>query len=393
MRVLYLFNRGLMTPDFALALRRAGHTVDIIADYECSYKVADEACQTVIEKKLMQAQYDFVASYNYIPSASCVCQKHGVIYAAWMYDAYQTTLYCESLYYPCNRIFVFDSKEYEYLNSLSVPHVNYLPLAVDTQRIGALELTQEEETAYSCDVSFVGRLYCDPSVNGYNLIKSRLRPEQAAQLEEIFDSLAGRWDMGDTLQDRLCSMDYQDFPKLDSMDVRERCSLPDDKYYMVTALSKALTQRDRSLVLNAAAKRHDVYMYTFEPPVGLCDGVKVRPGVDYMTQMPKVFYCSKINLNITLRSIECGIPLRNMDVMGSGGFLLTNRQKDMQDYFEDGKDYVSFENIRDMEDKMDWFLRHEASRMEIAMNGYRKVSAYHNYERCVARIAEAVREA
>ena len=37
-----------------------------------------------------------------------------------------------------------------------------------------------------------------------------------------------------------------------------------------------------------------------------------------------MFANSKVNLNITLRNIKTGIPLRALDIMGAGGFLLTN---------------------------------------------------------------------
>ena len=51
--------------------------------------------------------------------------------------------------------------------------------------------------------------------------------------------------------------------------------------------------------------------------------------VDYYDMMPYVFKCSDINLNITLRSIKTGIPLRAMDIMGAGGFLMSNYQVDL----------------------------------------------------------------
>ena len=47
--------------------------------------------------------------------------------------------------------------------------------------------------------------------------------------------------------------------------------------------------------------------------------------------MPYVFRNSRINLNITLRSIKSGIPLRCMDIYGAGGFLLSNYQTDLFD--------------------------------------------------------------
>lgn len=54
--------------------------------------------------------------------------------------------------------------------------------------------------------------------------------------------------------------------------------------------------------------------------------------IDYYNEMPYVFNNSRINLNITLRSIKSGIPLRAMDICGAGGFLLSNYQADFYDF-------------------------------------------------------------
>ena len=102
--------------------------------------------------------------------------------------------------------------------------------------------------------------------------------------------------------------------------------------------------------------------------------------VDYHQDMPKVFHQSKINLNFTIRNIRSGIPLRVWDVLGAGGFLLTNFQAEIPQYFENGKDLVYFESIADMSRKADYYIIHEDERMQIAQNGYEKVKKYHSYE-------------
>ena len=96
--------------------------------------------------------------------------------------------------------------------------------------------------------------------------------------------------------------------------------------------------------------------------------------------MPYVFKCSKINLNITLRSIKNGIPLRCMDIMGAGGFLMTNYQSDFLNHFTPDVDFVYFESKEDLINKCSYYLAHDDIRMEIANNGHRKVCQFHNYQ-------------
>ena len=90
--------------------------------------------------------------------------------------------------------------------------------------------------------------------------------------------------------------------------------------------------------------------------------------VDYYSTMPLVFRHSRINLNITLKSIRTGVPLRCMDIMGSGGFLLTNFQSDLLDLFVPDEDFVFYESETDFIDKIRYYLSHEASRQQIIAN-------------------------
>ena len=118
------------------------------------------------------------------------------------------------------------------------------------------------------------------------------------------------------------------------------------------------------------------------------NGVDCRDGVNTLTEMPKVFHASRINLNITMRPIETGLSLRIWDVLGCGGFLLTNYQAEIPEYFEIGRDLETYESMEELEQKIQYYLTHEEERIEIAINGYEKVAAYHTWEQ---RITEMIR--
>ena len=105
--------------------------------------------------------------------------------------------------------------------------------------------------------------------------------------------------------------------------------------------------------------------------------------VSYDREMPQVFHASKINLNITLRSITSGIPLRVLDILGAGGFLLTNYQPEIAEYFVDGEDLVMFESEADMLNKIAYYLEHDKEREQIAYNGWKKVQNEFDYKKQV----------
>ena len=100
---------------------------------------------------------------------------------------------------------------------------------------------------------------------------------------------------------------------------------------------------------------------------------------DYVSEMPLIFHYSKINIHVTIRSIPSGIALRVMDVLASEGFLLTNYQPEIAEYFEDGKELVMYSDFRDMYDKIAYYLEHEEERKAIAHAGYLKVRECFSY--------------
>ena len=112
--------------------------------------------------------------------------------------------------------------------------------------------------------------------------------------------------------------------------------------------------------------------------------------IDYYSEMPYVFANSKINLNITLRSIQTGIPLRGMDILGAGGFLLTSFQSDFLDYFVPDEDFVYYESQEDLVEKVEYYLSHEKQRKEIAHNGHEKAKKNHSFEKFFENIFQIV---
>lgn len=104
--------------------------------------------------------------------------------------------------------------------------------------------------------------------------------------------------------------------------------------------------------------------------------------------MPYVFKNSKINLNISLKSIYSGIPLRAFDIMGCKGFLISDFQADFGGLFIPDEDYVFYTTPEDLYGKIAYYLEHEEKREEIARNGYEKVKSAHTYDHRVAQILQ-----
>lgn len=108
-------------------------------------------------------------------------------------------------------------------------------------------------------------------------------------------------------------------------------------------------------------------------------------------QMRDVYSSSKIGINL---SIAWGLNMRFFDIMSCGTFLLSSRI--IEDGiellgFEDGRHYVSFSSYTEMFDKIEYYLRQDHQREEIAASGYQfLLENHHTYTDRVRSALEAI---
>lgn len=365
--------------DVKSAIEYFGHEVHdytetvIDKDDETGFKLRDYA-----ELRQVFSAYDCVFSLNYFPHVSDLCEELGKKYIAWTVDSPLISLYHQSLFNKCNYIFIFDRFYAEELKSLGAEHVWYLPLAVNCSRVDKItgSLTDEERRQWHSEVSFVGGMY---HRNSYDDIKDKL-PEY---LSGYFDAamLAQMEIYGDSIFDKVLTVDILE--KLcEFIDFRqdERAFSDIALVFSSTFLGFKLANIERVQILNKLAKHFPTDLYTDDPDKELA-GVNLKGAVNYMTDMPKVFNCSRININPVMRNIRTGIPLRAWDIVGAGGFLMTSFQLEYMDFFENGKDYVYYDSHDDLLRKTEYYLNHEDERAQIARNGHEKAEKFHSYEK------------
>ena len=141
-------------------------------------------------------------------------------------------------------------------------------------------------------------------------------------------------------------------------------------------LGTYVTYNERLHILQELSKHFPVSLYT-KSSTELLPLVKKCGSVDYLSEMPFVFHNSAINLNMTLKTIKTGIPLRVFDVLGCRGFLISNFQEEIAELFEDGKDLVLYHSQEELLEKVEWYLKHDTERKKIAANGYNNVKKNH----------------
>lgn len=375
MKILFIEWKSFGNNDIMDAFIAEGHEV-VCYPFSNKDSRRDSELEQHLSSSLRKEVPDVVFSFNYFPVISNVCKKENIKYISWIYDSPYVMLYSYTAINPCNVIYVFDKELYMEFHNAGIRTVHYMPMAANTERLDKIRPCNQAPYLY--DISFVGSLYTEEhnfydrmttlsdyargyldalmaaqmKVQGYNFIQESLAPI----MDDLYQALP---------------MD----PNPDGVESKEYL-------YAQYVINRKITGLEREDLIRAVTQHFHFDLFT---PNGnyTMPNLTNHGTVDYYQQMPLVFKQSRINLNISLRSIRSGIPLRAFDIMGSGGFLLSNYQADFLDDFVPGVDFEYYESKEDLVSKIGYYLAHDDERDAIAANGHRKVAAGHTFRQRV----------
>lgn len=362
--------------DMKEAFMELGHSVT-----ECPFSDASEEEPKEVrglEKQIRDAAPDFVFSFNYFPIAAIVCKNLGIPYVSWVYDSPYVRMYHYTVAYPTNYVFVFDSAVYLEFHREGIPTVYYLPMAANSRRLmGLNETAAFEGTAFSprSKVAFVGSLYTEKH-RFYERLTG-ISEYTRGYLEGLMEAQKQVYGYN-FVQELLPEQMIQEMRKFLPMQVRPG-GVESMKYLFAQyVINRQITAQERMELLTVVAARYGLDLYTPDRTLKL-PGCTNHGPVDAYSRAPYVYKTAAVNLNITLRSIINGIPLRAFEIMGAGGFLLTNFQTDFADFFIPDEDFGYFESKADLMDKISYYLKNEDERCAIAGNGMRKIASGHTF--------------
>lgn len=368
MNILYLSWTENSASDMIETLQQLGHNV-CAQLHELSFYFSDALIPS-LQQVFASQSFDCIFTFNFIPPVSNVAEAIQIPYLCWVYDCPHVTLYSNSLRNRCNYIFLFDRKMQQDALLHGALHAYHLPLAINADRLAShLSLSGSRDTffptTYRHEVSFVGSLY---EKTTFEHLKN-VPPHLKGYLDGIIAAQKQVW--GADVISAALSPDhvneiYQALPFTRSAG---EFITPKDVYTGV--IQKQVTSEERISLLNAITNVAPVALYSASD-TSLCPKAAPMGIVSYTAEMPDIFHTTKINLNITLRSITSGIPLRAIDILGCGGFLLSNYQPELCEYFTPDVDFVYFEDPDDLAEKVTYYLSHEKEREDIAYHATRR---------------------
>lgn len=372
MKILYLQSNIQQNASIVFALDKMGHNV---ACYPSPIEDIgkDEGIQKALEAFLKKHRPAFVISTLFDSSVAVITKRLDMKYAIWCMDSPAYSVWTPEAESDHCYIFYFDYREYELKKQSGLRNVYHLPLAADIVWSDRLDVTDEEIRRYSCDMSFIGSLYTN---NLYDKMIGQFPEDMQESFTTLLENSAFVWDGQERLH--LPEELVQKVRKL-CPDMFDEPYMPDEYFLRKYFMGRKLTHVERTLMMELLAERYDIHLYTRDTEV-VPEGVRRFPEIDGSDGALKVFRASRINLNITLRSIASGVPLRVFDIMSMGGFVLSDRQKEIPELFEEGREIVTYGTPEELIDKADYYLRHEDERAKIAASGCRKVKERHTYE-------------
>lgn len=389
MKILYVFGMA-KTKDIPVTLRKLGYEVEEYPQIQDN-SILDDDEVNEIAAYVKTHQITHLMSIHLIYNLALAAYKADIKYVSVIWDAPYIKIYT-----PFGRLSncwfsVFDRLDGERFRNAGIPHVLYQPLAVNREAVIKWSENAQKKLKgnYINDICFVGSLYEN------NLFDERVRNIPASiqsYFMSIFEETAFHWDGVNRIYGKT-SKEILEYMKLVSPDfyIDNRLDIEDVQLFERMYLVRKIANIERIAILNTLSEEYHVVLHTgSKVDQDKLGNVEVRLPVLPGEASSIVYAGSKINLNISLKGIEGGTPQRIIDIMGAGGFVLTNYCAETAELFEEDREIVMFKTPEELFDKAGYYLKHDKEREQIAKAGHDKVLKCYTYEKKLKRLLDWV---
>lgn len=369
-RILFCNTKEVIYPTIIMSLTRMGYEVEVYSEgLSCIYYQGEMELR--LEDWLSRNDYECLISFEFSPAIAEACEQYNLKYLSWAWDSPLLMYYHPTAKMETSYAFMFDRGEVDILKEYGLTHIYHLPLVTDVYYSTGLVISKEDEQKYSHDVSFIGQMYETKMVD---------------DMEEFFGDKADA--ARDVFANHICNWheDESIFKYLDGEIFDAYCAQKEmtdneeyNRAYFNSIVYRNIAYSERVRILNALGEHFKVDLYT-KGRTSELRNINIHEPVHNTDVAPKIFHLSKINLNVTIHCIRTGAPLRIFDIMGVGGFVMSNYQEELAELFVPDKEIVLFKDIDELIEKTDYYLKHEDARLRIAMNGYKRVKKDYNYD-------------
>lgn len=278
-------------------------------------------------------------------------------------------------------LFLSDKTTMNELSNKGYTNLYYLPLASNPDKFKKCSLTKEDLKRYGSNLSFVGTLNKDL---GYQESREVLR---RLFTEEVTEEMIERKKKDSLLPIERIFNDIQ----------KEKEWLQDfslDKIYFRHPLWRWL-----KVIEYEGLRRYRIDVIKSVAPFGVSlygdPGWKeiAHPNVKYMgkathEELIKIYNATKINLNIIASPLKDAVNVSTLNIPTCSSFMLSNFRGDLIRLFREGEEVVYFKDKEDLQEKVDYYLRNEEERIQIAKRGRERILKEHTFVHRMKRVLE-----
>ena len=378
MNILFYRYGSICEPDIIASFKHLGFNITEDTREVYNKQLLPSDCIKGLNELLKQDTYSFIFSINFFPSVSDVCNIWGIPYLCLIVDSPVLELFSTSLANPCNKVFLFDRQLYNDFHHINPDGIFHIPLATNVRDnyATATMASAADRARFSSDISFIGSLYSEKCLYNQITLPEKMRGYVDGLIEAqllVYGYNFIEECVTPELIEAFCKVrpELINFP--DSMKVDTKAVIAQH------IISVKVAAQERLRYLKALSEHFNVDLYTGSDTYSM-PLIHNRGFAKTNTEMPIIFHQSKINLNLTAKSIRSGLSLRIFDVLGCEGFLITNYQAELPEHFNIGEDLEAYTSLDDLMGKCEYYLSHDKERREIAHNGFEKVKKYHTYD-------------
>ena len=270
----------------------------------------------------------------------------------------------------CVQVFCFERTALAWLSARGYENPKYLPTGANRRRFHPDRIRDDLKQQLACDLSFAGNSWWT---------KARIEPDK--KLRKAAERAAKKIPSNrKSLQN--------------GFESGLRKAVPGTRREQYAAaqvmLAEASMQRRRAFV--RALQPVGIRIFGDPNWETMAPGVDLKPFLDNETSLPALFAGCSVNANVTAEQMPTALNQRVWDVPSVGGFLLTDDQADVFDFFEDGTDISVYRSLEEAADKVRYYLAHPKERLAIARRGLEKVSKHHTVTHRLRHMAEVMQQ-
>ncbi len=380
---------GLFVEDVKEALQEMG--VEVLS------RDLSGACLEDDVQALYRFGPDLVFAVNYRHGLSEICAALGVPLIIWEVDPTVERLPPARDRYPHAHIFTYRKSHVARYREAGFAHVEYMPLATNPRRRRPLDLAASARLAYGADVSFVGS-----SMAG-----------QAENLARLYASLTRN--LHRRPHGTASGAPAPDYRALWSLALERQEESPDEYVIGDLFARGGIVPEENGRLVDLsdcageiAASRRRVRILESLSPLAIARGCTVKvwgdegwrsrlpEGIEYSREaghyieLTTIYNASKINLDIGRIYQRDIVTMRVFDILACKGFALVDAGGDLEDLFTPGADLASYRSISQIPSLVEYYLSHDAERLEMAECGYRKVLREHTIRKRVEGMLQSV---